>query len=1219
MDRLLPAFTNNNIPIVFASSEGYVPYLSVAIESIIEHATAGYGYDIIILCKKIGDTYIDRICNMGEQLDNVSIRFLKVADGLEKVDFKYRSDSAAASESFYCTILQEVLPCYEKVICLDCDLVVQQDLSKLYETNIDDYMIAAVRDIDGIGNIYADRAGYPSSEKMKGRYEYVVQFLGISNINEYFQSGVMLINLKRWREKYDIEEILRIGCSEKIMFGDQDTMNYLCNGDVLYLDMKWNYVINHENKQLRAAQKYAISLVEEYDVASRNPYIIHYAGDKPWKTLNVDKYPYFWKYAFESPFYDEICYALEINESKSTNNKVMPFTKTSNKNKKSFIFSVIIPVYNAEAWLTETVDSVISQTIGFLDNIQIVFVNNATEDNCKDICDGYKKLYPDNVVCLNIEKNMGPCKARNLGLSEASGEIINFLDADDKWDKSTFQLVYDFFNKQKEIDVVACRIKHFDQDSNWHILDYKFASPKVCDIRIDYDYIQLNVGSTFIRGAVLKDIRWDEKIRHAEDAKFITDVIMKKNKYGLLPDAVFYYRKRKSGAGSLLEKRTNDEEYYQITPTRVYHYLLEKYRNKIDKPIYYVQYLVMYEIQWRLKGTLPGDEYTVNHKYITQIRDLLKQIEDFIICAQRNISNEQKLFCLSLKYGTAIESLARYKNNWFSVGSINFDNLSSGKALTLSNLQIKDKSIHMYGMLNLSLNQKDIKILLSKEANGKNTNIEVDLFDSNRLNSTKVFDEVYCTKKEFRVITDVEPAKYRFLLAYNGMVMPLNFWCGRFSKLSNDYSDSYYVSEGYSVQKKGASLEVNRCDRNAINGFEKKFRKQILSKLGKGEYIKRCFVSSILPIIKRGKTVILISDRVNSARDNGFEMLKYLCTNKEKNMEVAFILSKKSNDLSKVSKISKVIDPDTIIYKIMYLRADIQLCAYLENKIAYPFSPENIVFKDFIPDNLVYLQHGVIKDDFSTDQNYSNKNIKKFITSSVLERQSLIDLPYGYVEDMVPITGLARFDNLKKQSHRRIILIAPTWRAGIPGTKFNATTGKCDYNYSFTGTEYYTFYNELINNTRLLNVMKQYDIVGYFQLHPVIRCQYGDFKFNDMIVEAPENEPYENIVNSSDLLVTDYSSTAFDFAYEGKQTIYAQFDQEFFYRTQLYDKGYYDYELEGFGPVCHSLDETIEMIIMAIKKDFSVEDKYLKRINKAFLYRDNNNKQRIFEEMKKIL
>jgi CDP-glycerol glycerophosphotransferase (TagB/SpsB family) len=100
----------------------------------------------------------------------------------------------------------------------------------------------------------------------------------------------------------------------------------------------------------------------------------------------------------------------------------------------------------------------------------------------------------------------------------------------------------------------------------------------------------------------------------------------------------------------------------------------------------------------------------------------------------------------------------------------------------------------------------------------------------------------------------------------------------------------------------------------------------------------------------------------------------------------------------------------------------------------------------------------------------------------------------------------------------------------------------------------------------------------------------------------------------SSLLITDYSNVFFDFGYLKKPVIYTHFDYNE-YRNNHFQKGYFDYEKNGFGPICKDIQCTIKEIIFSIKKHCLLGKKYIKRINKFFKYSDGKNNERIFEEI----
>ena len=157
-----------------------------------------------------------------------------------------------------------------------------------------------------------------------------------------------------------------------------------------------------------------------------------------------------------------------------------------------FLFSVVIPVYNVEQYLAETLDSVIGQTIGF-ENIQIILVNDGSPDNSEEICLRYRDKYPDNITYIKQE-NAGVSAARNNGIRYIKGKYVNFLDSDDCWEKNAFKWVNAFYEKYgDQVDVVGARKKFFDAASGYHHLDYKFFATRVIDLRANYEMIQMDV------------------------------------------------------------------------------------------------------------------------------------------------------------------------------------------------------------------------------------------------------------------------------------------------------------------------------------------------------------------------------------------------------------------------------------------------------------------------------------------------------------------------------------------------------------------------------------------------------------------------------------------------------------------------------------------------------------------------------------------------------
>lgn len=296
MKKIQPVFSENYIPVVFSSSPEYAKYLIVAIKSLILSRSEKYNLDIIILHYSIEREMRDSISSEFSD-ETISVRFVSLSNGIGTYKFSVRD--GYANESFYRIALAELMDAYEKVIYLDSDIIVMSDICELYNiNNPDNSCIAAARDINGISASYIN---------YENRKQYMMDFLKLKSLVDYFQSGVMVFFVKYIREKYCFDQMLLKACMEGIMFGDQDVLNMIFSGDVLYIDMKWNLIVDVDGVKFENQYCLApIDILKEYIEGRKNPAIIHYAGTKPWKIPDCDYSEMFWKIARTTSCYKQI-------------------------------------------------------------------------------------------------------------------------------------------------------------------------------------------------------------------------------------------------------------------------------------------------------------------------------------------------------------------------------------------------------------------------------------------------------------------------------------------------------------------------------------------------------------------------------------------------------------------------------------------------------------------------------------------------------------------------------------------------------------------------------------------------------------------------------------------------------------------------------------------------------------------------------------------------
>ncbi|MBM6774019.1 glycosyltransferase family 8 protein [Olsenella profusa] len=292
----------SDVVIVFACSENFVPYLSVAIQSIIENASAERRYDIVVLTRNISPASMITLTRQTKS-DNVGIGFLDVDAALG--DIKLPHHGHFRPETYYRLLAPQLLPNVDKAVYLDSDLIVEDDIAKLFDVDVTGYPLAATRDADTIGQI----DGYDATVG-----PYLKNELGMRDPHDYFQAGVLLMNLAELRRSVTPEEFLRLSTERMWRWLDQDVLNKVVNGNYVRVHMRWNYLMDWQHlRRTHIVANAPADVRAEYAEAAADPAIIHFAGpdNRPWLYMDADRAEDFWRYAMCSPYLDEIRGQLE--------------------------------------------------------------------------------------------------------------------------------------------------------------------------------------------------------------------------------------------------------------------------------------------------------------------------------------------------------------------------------------------------------------------------------------------------------------------------------------------------------------------------------------------------------------------------------------------------------------------------------------------------------------------------------------------------------------------------------------------------------------------------------------------------------------------------------------------------------------------------------------------------------------------------------------------
>lgn len=893
---------------------------------------------------------------------------------------------------------------------------------------------------------------------------------------------------------------------------------------------------------------------------------------------------------------------------------------------KNFKVSVIVPIYNVEPYLEEALDSVIHQTMNFKKYIQLILVNDGSKDASEEICLRYQKKYPQNIV-YKYKENGGVSSARNMALDMAEGKYITFFDPDDKLDPKTFKSAYDYIEKHSdEIDVVTFRTRFFEARNNFHTLDFKFwKGTRIADLTTKEEEHSVQSLSTnnLIKRSAIGDLRFDPKLKYGEDSIFINKILLKKLKVGIITEGCYYYRKR-FAADSAINSQTSDISFYTDTLTN-YHMELIRYSKELyGEVIRYVQAMISYDMYWRFTTNLYNEILTEEQlaQFKENVKTILSYIDDDILLRDPvHKSIARRTAAIRFKYGIDLEKNLQFnpKNNAICYNDIVLFRPQKtvskcclvGKAEIENDHFIVDMFVVRWllhcenGGVRFALQFGDEKVYPEK------------LTDYHAVMSKNSYaeDEPYYYHYHYEYPVDKLKAKEQInllpVLEFENGESRINMSYGKFVTNKVLFPEAYQFYGRYLVRCYRDHIMIS-CPAVAENTkavLEKRCIKYLkehnLKDVAKIRKNFRKFEKKEAP---KGK-IWIFADRIDNAGDNGEAIFKYTCEHKPEGVRPIFMIGKdaKKSVIDRLKSEGEVVFAEDKKYPYYFLMAEKIISSSAGEFTINPFGGKRRYLNDMFKFRYYFTNHGVNCGDCSKWLNKFNKKIDIFFITGKKEKQRIIDDGYLYTEDQLITTGLPRYDLLYEDTKKQI-LILPTWRRAIKES-YDINTSSVYFD-GFVNTDYFKFYNGLINDERLLNAMREKGYKGLFCLHPIHMKQSVDFQANDVFSVNDGFVDYNKVFAESSVLVTDYSTIAFDFAHLCKPIVYSQFDKEEFYENQVYDQSF-DYETEGFGPICSDKDSVVDELIALMEND--CENKYMDRVNGFFAYLDNNNCKRAYD------
>ncbi len=546
-------------------------------------------------------------------------------------------------------------------------------------------------------------------------------------------------------------------------------------------------------------------------------------------------------------------------------------------------------------------------------------------------------------------------------------------------------------------------------------------------------------------------------------------------------------------------------------------------------------------------------------------------------------------------------------------------------------VEIKKNSLKISGMFISNFNDDHYKIRVVKKSRSENGSKKEFRCQKIKYNTpernTRPYlghDWKYILNFDVEIpLTNGEISDLEFIVDYDDGEVSFSFEAllGLNHNLGLSEYSAYFAKNHHIVLYKDLRLHIVNYSYLAMIRYEYSNIKRALKikpSFYKSSLVKKLIYYMMYPFMKN-KRIWIFSDRPDFADDNAMHLFKYAIGQND-NVKKYFAVNEDSPSFELMKNISKkgsfkssVVPFASLKHNILYLFAEKAISSYTNEDFINPFFEHDNrdLYAGLFTTERLFLQHGVTKDDISRFVKKYNNNLSLIVTVSDLERESFLKEGYNYDESIIPVLGFPRYDNLKNDNVKKQILFMPTWR-------------QIDGKDAFIESDYYKSLNSFLNNKDLIDLLDEFGFDLIFKPHiemmdflellnideKVILSldksyKNSDLRFKNKIIF---NDSYQDLFNKSSILITDYSSVFFDFAYLKKPVIYYQSNKDYHY-----DEGYFDYDNMGFGEVISDVDVLLSKIRYYLNNDCMMEDKFKERVDQFFKFNDNKNCERVYK------
>jgi glycosyltransferase involved in cell wall biosynthesis len=830
-------------------------------------------------------------------------------------------------------------------------------------------------------------------------------------------------------------------------------------------------------------------------------------------------------------------------------------------------FSIVTAVYNVERFLPAFVASVEAQTFA-ADRFEVIAVDDGSTDGTPALLAAWAERRPD-LVRVVTKDNGGQSTARNLGLEHARGEWVTFTDPDDVIEPDYLTEVDRFLTAHPETGMVACNLLFLDdatgEVSDSHPLRHRFrGNARLRDLDAHPAFFFVSAPVAFFRRDLVESagLRFDPEIRpNFEDGHFSARYLLDLDRplVGFVPGARYQYRKRGDASSTLGQSKSGPDRYTRVLRHGYLDLLRRAAAGNLPVP-QWLQNVILYELSWVLsvQHQAAGLSAEVVDEFETLMTEILRYLDAAVID------------------GTPV---ARVKRLYREI---------------LLHSYRSEPWVQDYALLARLDEAQDLVQVLYRY-------------------TKRAPDE--------RVLSDgvpVEPAhaKVRDHQVFGRTVMfERILWvpAGAPLRIQLDGRDVTLLLEpprrtAYTLNPPAIRRRLGHTGprEKPTVADDPPARPGMVERLARSRWAR-----------SRYGAAWLLMDRLFDADDNGQRLFEYLRRDRPE-IPAWFTVQRGTPAWRALRRKHRrrVVAHGSLRWKIIALNAEHLLSSHADLPVIAPRELEELGVRPRW--RFTFLQHGVIKDDLSTWLNV--KPLDLFVTSTRAEQASVADDHTGYVFTTreAILTGLPRFDRLRElgdrvaPAERNLVLVAPTWRSWLTGD-MDIVSQRRDLAPQVLESDFVRNWLAVLTSDRLRAAAESHGAVVGFLPHPNLQPLLRQVALPSWVrpLSFDDNDVQELFARSA-VLVTDYSSMAFNSAYLDRPVVYFQFDRDRVLGGEhVGSKGYFDYERDGYGPVVMATDAAVEATVAALENGLAPE--FRKRIEDAFPQRDGRCCERVTE------